>query len=1236
MEPDREIVELAGLVGESPGIVAVRDTIHRLVPRLAETHRSPPILIQGETGTGKGLLARAIHRASARRAGPFVDVNCAAIPETMLEAELFGFERGAFTDARHAKAGLFQAAHHGTLFLDELGLLPGVLQGKLLTVLEERVVRRLGSTRGEPVDVWVIAATSADIAAAMRAGRFHDALYHRLSVLTVWLPPLRERGGDILLLAEHFLSRACQDHGLPPRRIDPRARATLLAYPWPGNVRELGNVMERVALLTDGPVVTAEMLGLGALAPAVATPEPAAESAGRLRDRVAGLERDQIASALRQTRGNVTHAAARLGIPVNTLRYRIQKLGLAAGAPRARPATPRRVPVSAPVPAAVASGVVRWQSRRVALLQVTLDAEASAPEATRALEAVVAKVQSFGGRVEELAPGCVVGAFGIEAVEDAARRAAHAARAIHAAFTRARAETGAPWSARLGLHVAPFLVGEAGGAAVLDVATKRRASAALDLLVAAAEPGTTLVSADAVPFLDRRFELVPVRAGDGSVAYRLVDTERTGFGIRGRLVPFVGRAAALDALRERLATARAGRGQAVVVGGDAGIGKSRLLHELRQHASLHGVRALEGRCVSYGRPVAYLPFADVLRQVCGIGESDDGATVERKIEHALTAVGLDRRRGAALLGVLGRGEGAADDEPRTVRARTFDAIQQLLVGASWQRPVVLAIEDLHWSDPTSEELLGSLIASLSNAAILVVVTHRSGYRPPWPTPPDALEITLDPLSHDESLQVLRAVLETDAIPDTAVEAILARGDGNPFFLEELARALVENPALGTAGPVPATIQEVLLSRMARLAAEDQRVLQTAAVIGKDVPWALVHALAPLDPDALRGSLTRLCAGQFLREGMASEEPGHTFAHALTQEVAYGTLAADERRALHAAAVEAIERAYAGRLDERRDQLAHHVARGEVWSKAMTYFRASLDLSMEDVSAAWRAGEHARVVARSLDDLRVAHEFKNLLFQIEIQLRLGRALHSLGDYRKAIEVLRRNTDQLGDDTPETSPARVAALLSWVWLALAHAEIGEAADAQRCATQALAAAETVGDAYARAAAPWAAGLVALHEGAVEGALSWLTLARDASRGLGAADIDPPIAAALGVALARAGRHDEATATLSAAVADAEAKGLKAHHALRLAWWAEAERLAGRLEEAETLGNRALETARRHGERGHEAWALLALARVATARGDARAEVLNQEALTLAESLGMRPLLARIGAEAISRLP
>src|SRR5262245_42604954 len=191
-----DVDPLSQLIGESPGIAAVRDKVRRLLRHPSDSRRLPPIFIQGETGTGKGLLARTLHAASPRAAFPFVDVNCAAIPETLLEAEMFGFERGAFTDARQAKAGLFQAAHHGTIFLDEVGLLPEPLQAKLLKVIEDHVVRRLGSTRNEPIDVWIVAATSEDLAAAMRTRRFREDLYHRLAVVNVALPALRERGAD--------------------------------------------------------------------------------------------------------------------------------------------------------------------------------------------------------------------------------------------------------------------------------------------------------------------------------------------------------------------------------------------------------------------------------------------------------------------------------------------------------------------------------------------------------------------------------------------------------------------------------------------------------------------------------------------------------------------------------------------------------------------------------------------------------------------------------------------------------------------------------------------------------------------------------------------------------------------------------------------------------------------------------------------------------------------------------
>src|SRR5437016_4598147 len=205
---------LAELLGESPAIEAVRQRLRRLLAQLKTGRSLPAILIQGETGTGKGLVAKLIHRYGPRASGPFVDVNCAAIPDTLLEAELFGFERGAFTDARRAKAGLFQTAHRGTIFLDEVGLLPEALQAKLLKVLEDQAVRRLGATRDEPVDVWIVTATNEDLRVAIRERRFREDLYHRLAVLTVALPPLRERGGDIVALAEHFLARVCVDYSV--------------------------------------------------------------------------------------------------------------------------------------------------------------------------------------------------------------------------------------------------------------------------------------------------------------------------------------------------------------------------------------------------------------------------------------------------------------------------------------------------------------------------------------------------------------------------------------------------------------------------------------------------------------------------------------------------------------------------------------------------------------------------------------------------------------------------------------------------------------------------------------------------------------------------------------------------------------------------------------------------------------------------------------------------------------
>ncbi|PYQ39336.1 MAG: hypothetical protein DMF77_21770 [Acidobacteria bacterium] len=222
-------------------------------------------------------------------------------------------EKGAFTDARQAKAGLFQAAHGGTLFLDEVGLLPVALQGKLLKAVEERTVRRLGGTRNEPIDVWMISATSEDLRAALRGGRMREDLYHRLAVVSLRLPPLRERGEDVVVLAEHFLARACAEYGRPPKTLAPDARAALCQQAWPGNVRELSNVMERVALLTDGARVTAAVLGLSETAAAV-TPEESPS----LKDAVSRLERARLVEALERAEGNLSRARRRA--PASVLR----------------------------------------------------------------------------------------------------------------------------------------------------------------------------------------------------------------------------------------------------------------------------------------------------------------------------------------------------------------------------------------------------------------------------------------------------------------------------------------------------------------------------------------------------------------------------------------------------------------------------------------------------------------------------------------------------------------------------------------------------------------------------------------------------------------------------------------------------------------------------------------------------------------------------------------------------
>lgn len=306
---EAERYDFSSLVGESEGLRAALRRAARIIPRGDAT-----VLLTGETGTGKELLAQAIHYNGPRGEGPFVDVNCTALPSNLLEAELFGYEKGAFTDARTAKPGLFEAAHGGTLLLDEVGDLAAETQAKLLKVLEDKRVRRLGSLKAVQVDVRVMAATHVDLATAVQEGRFREDLFYRLHVLPIHLPPLRERGDDVLLLAEHFLERAVDELELPPLDLTPPLKAALRAHAWPGNVRELRNAVERAVLLGDGGLREEDLfLEHAPRSASSGLPFPAS-----LRE----IERAAATLALRRTEGNKSAAAELLGISRTRL-YRL-------------------------------------------------------------------------------------------------------------------------------------------------------------------------------------------------------------------------------------------------------------------------------------------------------------------------------------------------------------------------------------------------------------------------------------------------------------------------------------------------------------------------------------------------------------------------------------------------------------------------------------------------------------------------------------------------------------------------------------------------------------------------------------------------------------------------------------------------------------------------------------------------------------------------------------------------
>ena len=1325
------MADLEELVGQSPAIMAVRSDLRRILGLSRDRGRLPSILILGETGTGKGLVARLLHRLGPRAGGPFVDLNCATIPEPLLEGELFGFERGAFTDARRAKAGLFQSSSGGVLFLDEVGLLPPNVQAKVLTALEEKAARRLGSTTKETFDSWIVSATNTDLEVAVRERRFREDLYHRLAVLTVRLPPLRERAGDAVLLAERFLERACREYDVPAKSLTADARALIARGRWPGNVRELGNVMERLALLVDRTEVRAADLEL-----VLGGDRAAAPSSGTS----AGGEREQILAALEATGWNIMRTATRLGVSRNTVRARMDRWGLRAGreavtdaSSTGEAAAPGREVAVAPRAPAPAVDSVRWERRHVTLLRVTLAGPADlSVDAGRLLSLVAEKVLGFGGRTEALGRMSLDASFGVVLVENAPRRAASAALTIQNALQDASRPG---LAATTVLHTGAATIGYAADAIMIDEDNRAAFAAVLDRLRERARPGAVHVSAATAPFVERHFELRADDAAEAGSPPSFTVTRRDPIGIAAssNLSPFVGREAEMALLRSRWDLARQGRGQLVGVVGEPGAGKSRLLLELTRTLDPDAARVLRVAMLASDDPSRGRPAAALVGLLFGVEAGDPAAEVRDAVASRLRELGLEEALLPPLAALLEIDIADAEWEPLPPASRArrmLEALRRVIVRESLARPLVIVLEDAHWIDADTQVAIDSLIGVVPSARILVVVGYRPEYRHGWSGKTFYSELRVDPLSERAADRLLDHLLGEGADLGPLKRQLTAWTEGNPFFLEECVRTLVETGALAggaaaleagaaaVARTLPATVEDSLAARIHRLPADARHVLQCAAAVGMEFTDAVLAPVAALSEEALESSLQALESAELVYPAVGSPEPAHAFKHALTHLVAYRSLPEERQRVLHARILTALEALPAGQPDAHASSLAEHAVRGERWAKAADYLRqagaralarsanraaadyferalAALEQAGDGVPAAdatavdlrldlrhaltplgeverilrhlrdaetvatrtgdrsrlgrvvsfetnclFALGDHVGAIACGRRALDMSRELHDVEMGIAAEQFVGRSLHAQGRYRDAAELFRRLVASLTGERATQNlglpvPPAVFARSHIVWCL---AELGEFDEALRTGNEAVRLAEASGQPEALQWACYPLGLLALDRGELDAAVALLERTLDICRAAELPVYVPRIDAALGHARVLLGRSD-GLAELEHAVTEAERRRQVNVHASALVRLADATLHLGEIERATAMAERALDLARKRGERGTEARALRLQAAAYRAAGGPRleeAEAAYHAGMAIADELGMRPeaSLARLGLGALVR--
>ena len=444
------------------------------------------------------------------------------------------------------------------------------------------------------------------------------------------------------------------------------------------------------------------------------------------------------------------------------------------------------------------------------------------------------------------------------------------------------------------------------------------------------------------------------------------------------LTRFVGRQMEIEALQQALARAETGHGHIVAMVGEAGVGKSRLVYEFVHSHRLTGWLVLESASVSYGKATPYLPVLDLLKRYVHVEESDDLRTIRARVTGQVLT--LDEALQEVIPALLWLLDALPDDspflklEPPQRRQRILEALKRLLLRESQVQPLLLVFEDLHWIDAETQALLDSLVESLPTARLLLLVNYRPEYQHGWGSKTYYAQLRLDPLPPASADELLQALLGDDPSLAPLTQLLIARTEGNPFFLEESVRALVETGALvGTPGAsrlaqavpsiqVPATVQAVLAARIDRLPPEEKRLLQTAAVLGMEVPFPLLQAIAEVPEETLHRGLTHLQAAEFLYETRLFPEHAYTFKHALTHEVAYRSLLQERRRALHAQIVAALEALTGERLTDQVTRLADHAVRGEVWDKALRYCRQAGAKAMERSASREAVGCYEQALA----------------------------------------------------------------------------------------------------------------------------------------------------------------------------------------------------------------------------------------------------------------------------------